>query len=347
MSPLLQVEGLVKTFPAGGPPWRRRRVHAVSGIDLVVGQGRTLGLVGESGSGKSTLGRCILGLDRPDDGRVLFEGADVAAMSRTARARFRRRVQPVLQDPFGSLDPRWPVGRSVREALDVHRIGSPHERDERVRELFDRVGLSPSLATRLPQHLSGGQRQRVGIAAALTTEPDLIVADEPVSALDVSVQAQVLNLFADLQRDLGVAAVFIAHDLGVVEHVSDDVAVMYLGRVVESGPAGEVLSRPQHPYTRALVEAIPHPDPRRRAQHQPLPGEIPSPVDPPPGCAFHPRCALVREDCRRERPVLTLVSGGSRVACPVVVQHPLLPPDIPPDTAHPTESGRTTCPPQT
>ena len=312
MSALLQVEGLVKTFPAGGPPWRRRRVHAVSGVDLVVGEGRTLGLVGESGSGKSTVGRCILGLDRPDSGRVLFEGADLAAMSRTERARFRRRVQPVLQDPYGSLDPRWPVGRSVREALDVHRIGSPSDRDERVRELFDRVGLNPSLATRLPQHLSGGQRQRVGIAAALTTEPDLIVADEPVSALDVSVQAQVLNLFADLQRDLGVAAVFIAHDLGVVEHVSDDVAVMYLGRVVETGPAGEVLHRPQHP-------------------------------DPPPGCAFHPRCALVREDCRRERPVLTLVRGGSSVACPVVVRHPL-PSPVP---AHPIESGRTTCPPQT
>lgn len=335
MSALLEVEGLVKTFPAGGPPWARRRVHALTDVDLRLAAGRTLGVVGESGSGKSTLGRCVLGLTRPDSGRVLFDGREVAGLDRRGLADFRRRVQPVFQDPFGSLDPRWPVGRSVREALDVHRVGSSADRDERVRALFDRVGLSPALAGRLPRHLSGGQRQRVGIAAALTTGPELIVADEPVSALDVSVQAQVLNLFTELQRDLGVATVFIAHDLGVVEHVSDDVAVMYLGRVVESGPASEVLREPQHPYTRALVAAIPHPDPRRRLRHEPLPGEIPSPVAPPPGCAFHPRCALALTGCRSELPVLLPTAPGRLVACHVVTGST-------PTAAHPTPSGRTT-----
>lgn len=184
MTELLQVQGLVKTFPAGGPPWRQRRVHAVTDVDLRLGRGRTLGLVGESGSGKSTLGRCILALTRPDAGQVLFDGQDVQTMPRRDLAELRRRVQPVFQDPFGSLDPRWPVGRSVREALDIHRVGTPADRDRRVQELFERVGLSPALTGRLPRHLSGGQRQRVGIAAALTTSPDLIVADEPVSALD-------------------------------------------------------------------------------------------------------------------------------------------------------------------
>ena len=341
MTGLLRVEGLVKTFPAGGPPWRRRRVHAVTEVDLALARGSTLGLVGESGSGKSTLGRCILGLTRPDAGRVLFDGQDVQAMSRVATAEFRRRVQPVFQDPFGSLDPRWAVGRSVREALDVHRVGTPADRDRRVAELFDRVGLSPSLAGRLPGQLSGGQRQRVGIAAALTTGPDLIVADEPVSALDVSVQAQVLNLFTDLQRDLGLATVFVAHDLGVVEHVSDDVAVMYLGRIVEHGAVAKVLRDPLHPYTRALVAAIPHPDPRRRATHDPLPGEIPSPVRPPPGCAFHPRCALARPGCREAVPPLAGVGPGRELACFVVTAQLAAEPPPHPTTHQP---GSPPCP---
>lgn len=320
MSVLLRVEGLTKTFPAGGPPWKKREVKALSDVSLALDAGRTLGLVGESGSGKSTLGRCILGLTRPDSGTVSFDGQDVQTLSRRELADFRRRVQPVFQDPFGSLDPRWPVGRSVREALDVYRVGTVADRDERVRELFDRVGLNPSFAQRLPGTLSGGQRQRVGIAAALASEPELIVADEPVSALDVSVQAQILNLFKDLQEDLGVATVFITHDLGVVKHLSDEIAVLYLGRVVELGFASDVIDSPVHPYTRELIAAIPLPDPTRRREHAPLQGEIPSPLDPPPGCAFNPRCPLVRDECRRIRPELELIDLERRVACHVVAE---------------------------
>ncbi|MGI8522529.1 MAG: ABC transporter ATP-binding protein [Nocardioides sp.] len=308
----------MKRFPAGGPPWARRHVHAVAGVDLELGRGRTLGIVGESGSGKTTVGRCILALLSPDEGRVLVGGEDVSALRGSRLSEFRRRVQPVFQDPYGSLDPRWPVGRSVQESLDAHRIGTAHGRGRRVRELFTTVGLDPDLAERLPRDLSGGQRQRVGIAAALASEPELLVADEPVSALDVSVQAQIINLFRKLTRDLGVSVVFISHDLGVVEHISDDLAVMYLGRVVESGPTPEVMADPQHPYTRALVEAIPHPDPARRLSHVPLAGEIPSPIDPPSGCAFHPRCPLAEPACQTVVPALEVVTPGRRIACPVV-----------------------------
>ena len=259
MDDLLQVIGLRKSFSTGGPPWRRRRVVALDNVSLSVRRGHTLGLVGESGSGKSTLGRCILGLTKPDTGEVVFDGVDVLALSRRSLQDFRRRVQPVFQDPYGSLDPRWSVGRSVRESLDSFRIGTPGNRDERVRELFDRVGLSTTLIDRLPTDLSGGQRQRVGIAAALASEPELIIADEPVSALDMSVQAQILNLLSDLQHDLGVASVFITHDLGVVEHVSDEVAVLLRGEIVETGETDQVMNRPTHAYTRTLLAAIPRP----------------------------------------------------------------------------------------
>ncbi len=259
MADLLTVEGLSKSYPAGGPFWRRRRAKALDDVSIRVGRGRTLGLVGESGSGKSTLGRCILRLARPDEGTILYDGSEVQGLSGRALADFRRRVQPVFQDPFGSLDPRWPVGRSVREALDCFRIGTAADRSRRVVDLFARVGLDPAFATRLPAQLSGGQRQRVAIAAALASEPELIVADEPVSALDMSVQAQILNLFMDLQRDLGVASIFITHDLGVVEHVSHDIAVLYRGRLVETGASDDVLAAPQHDYTRALLAAVPRP----------------------------------------------------------------------------------------
>ena len=257
MADLLRVENLGKTYATGGTPWKRRRVAALDSISISVQRGKTLGLVGESGSGKSTLGRCILGLMTPDAGTVTFDGTPVQGLSGPALRAFRRRVQPVFQDPFGSLDPRWPVGRSVREALDCFGIGSRADRDVRVLDLFDRVGLNPALAGRLPAALSGGQRQRVAIAAALASGPDLIIADEPVSALDMSVQAQILNLFMDLQADLGVACIFITHDLGVVNHVSDDIAVLSQGKLVELGPTEQVMRHPQHPYTRTLLAANP------------------------------------------------------------------------------------------
>jgi ABC-type oligopeptide transport system ATPase subunit len=258
MAELLRIDSLHKTYTAGGG-WSRKSVAALNNVSLRVERGKTLGLVGESGSGKSTLGKCVLGLAEPDGGSIRFDGVEVAGLRGRARAEFRRRVQPVFQDPYGSLDPRWPVGRSVRESLDCFRIGTPADRDRRVLDLFVRVGLNPALVNRLPAHLSGGQRQRVGIAAALASEPELIVADEPVSALDMSVQAQILNLFMDLQNDLGVASIFITHDLGVVEHVSHDVAVMYRGEIVETGSTETVMSTPQHDYTRALLAAIPRP----------------------------------------------------------------------------------------
>lgn len=257
---------MTKTFSTGGPPWRRRRVRALDDVTLTVIAGRTLGLVGESGSGKSTLGRCVLGLTGVDSGQVVFEGRDIQSLSRVERATFRRRVQPVFQDPYGSLDPRWPIGRSVRESLDSFRIGTSANRDQRVLELFDRVGLKSSYADRMPSQLSGGQRQRVAIAAALASEPELIIADEPVSALDVSVQAQILNLFMDLQADLGVTSIFITHDLGVVEHVSDEIAVLYNGVVVEKGDVNQVMQAPVHAYTRTLLDAIPGADPPRPPQ---------------------------------------------------------------------------------
>ena len=257
MADLLRVENLSKTYAMGGAPWNHRRVVALDGISLAVQRGKTLGLVGESGSGKSTLGRCILGLTMPDSGQVIFDGTPVQGLSGRALSDFRRRVQPVFQDPYGSLDPRWPVGRSVREALDCFRIGSPADRDARVLDLFHRVGLNPALAGRLPAALSGGQRQRVAIAAALASGPDLIIADEPVSALDMSVQAQILNLFMDLQADLGVACLFITHDLGVVNHVSDDIAVLHRGQLVEIGATDQVMRQPQHAYTSSLLAAIP------------------------------------------------------------------------------------------
>ena len=315
MSPLLEVDGLVKTFSVPSGLFGRRAVSAVAGVSLEVDRGEVLGLVGESGSGKTTLARCVLGLTPIDSGSIRFDGVDVTTLRRGQRTEFRRRVQPVFQDPFASLDPRWTVGRSIREALDAYRVGTPADRDRRVAELLDRVGLRAAYAERYPRQLSGGQRQRVGIAAALASGPDLIVADEPVSALDVSVQAQVLNLFADLQADLGVAVLFVAHDLAVVEHISQRVAVMYLGRIAEVGDAATLFRQPRHPYTRALMEAIPQPDPARRMEHTPLSGEIPSPVNPPSGCRFHPRCPLAEETCRTAPPELEPISPAHRAAC--------------------------------
>jgi peptide/nickel transport system ATP-binding protein len=316
--PILRVDGLVKHFPAGrGVFGGSAVVHAVDGVDLEVHPGEVLAIVGESGSGKSTLARCVLRLTDPTRGRIVFEGEDITRAKGRRLATFRQRVQPVFQDPYSSLDPRWRVDRSIREALDAYGIGTPAERHDRVLDLLERVGLDPSLAGRRPYELSGGQRQRVGIAAALAPSPRLVVADEPVSALDVSVQAQVLNLLAELQRDLGLAMLFVAHDLAVVRHISHRVAVMYLGVIVEHGTTERVFSDPRHPYTQALLEAIPYPDPTRRLRPAGLRGEIPSPISPPSGCRFHTRCPVAIERCRGEVPEMTRFGAGHEAACHV------------------------------
>jgi oligopeptide transport system ATP-binding protein len=316
--PILRVEGLVKHFPTDrGLMSSGAVVHAVDSVDLEVHPGEVLAVVGESGSGKSTLARCVLRLIDPTAGRIVFDGRDVSGQTGSDLTWFRRQVQPVFQDPFSSIDPRWRVGRSIAESLEAFRIGTKAERRDRVMDLLERVGLDPSFARRHPHELSGGQRQRVGIAAALAPEPRLIVADEPVSALDVSVQAQVLNLLADLQRDLGLAVLFVAHDLAVVEHISHRTAVMYLGKIVETGPTGAVFRDPRHPYTKALLDAIPHPDPGQRLAGSMLEGEIPSPIAPPSGCRFRTRCPVAIERCVTDEPEMTLFGAGHTAACHV------------------------------
>jgi peptide/nickel transport system ATP-binding protein len=304
--PLLTIEGLEVAFRVAG----RRQLHAVSGVDLTVAPGEVVALVGESGSGKTTLGRCVLGLQTPTAGAVRVAGA-------ASEADVHRLVQPVFQDPYSSLDPRWAARRTIREALDAQRIGTPAEREQRVDQLLAQVGLQLELGGRRPRELSGGQRQRVAIAAALAPGPKLIVADEPVSALDMLVQAQILNLIDRLREELELAILFITHDLAVVRHLADRVAVMYLGRIVEQGTVGEVFSEPRHPYTRALLEAHPPADPSRPFAPPRLPGEIPDPTDPPSGCAFHPRCPLAIERCRIERPEHTPFGGLQSAACHV------------------------------
>ena len=309
---LVELRGVSKEFRAHGQ--RRRTFHAVDHVDLDVRAGEILGIVGESGSGKTTLGRCILGLTSPTAGSVLLDSQPFDPDD----PRLRRAVQPVFQDSFGSLDPRWTVRRSVREALDAMRLGTRDERDARVTEVLTEVGIGAVLADRQPDTLSGGQRQRVGIAAALAPHPRLLVADEPVSALDVSVQAQILNLFASLRDEHGLTVVFITHDLSVVEHLADRVAVMYLGRIIEVAPTAELFTAPAHPYTRALLAAAPLPDPARRVAPQ-LAGEIPSAIDVPRGCAFHPRCPLAIDRCSAERPIDRPLSPTRRAACHLAV----------------------------
>jgi oligopeptide/dipeptide ABC transporter ATP-binding protein len=315
---LLEARDVVKHYPLRRSMFGQPDiVHALDGVSLSVAPGELVALVGESGSGKTTLARCILGLTTVTSGSILLDGLDVTRSRGSDLRAFRRRVQPVFQDPYASLDPRWSVSRTVREPLDAYSIGTRSERDQTVARLLDRVGLSARFAERRPHELSGGQRQRVGIAAALALQPDLIVADEPVSALDVSVQAQILNLLVELNRDLGVAIMLITHNLAVVEHICDRAVVLYLGRIAEEGPVTTLFDDPEHPYTRALMAAIPYPDPERRIPSAPVSGEVPSPIKPPPGCRFHTRCPLVIERCRTEPPLLSDFGPTHRAACHV------------------------------
>ena len=293
---ILTVRGLKTWFPVRrGFLGAKHFVRAVDGVDLDVRRGRTLGLVGESGSGKTTVGRSILRLVDVTAGEVIFDGQDVFASDGAAMKRLRQRMQLIFQDPYGSLNPRMTVQDIVAEPLVVHTDLSRRKRRDCVRDLLDRVGLSAGYAARYPHEFSGGQRQRIGIARALASDPDFIVCDEPVSALDVSIQAQILNLLEDLQQQLGLSYLFIAHNLAVVQHFADEVAVMYLGHIVERAERAALYDRPAHPYTRSLLSAVPRPDPARRATHEKLPGEIPSPINPPAGCPFHPRCPYTRQ----------------------------------------------------
>jgi oligopeptide/dipeptide ABC transporter ATP-binding protein len=319
---LLEVRDLRKHFPIRRGVFSRISgwVRAVDGVSLRIRAGETLALVGESGSGKTTTGRCILRLLEPTAGAIRFAGVDLLSLPPRDLRRMRRQIQVIFQDPYGSLNPRLRVGTIVREPMDIHRIGSGRkERDGMVAALLERVGLDPGMMRRFPHEFSGGQRQRIGVARALALRPRLIVADEPVSALDVSVQAQVINLLIGLQEEMGIAYLFIAHDLAVVERIADRVAVMYLGQIVEEAGREEMFKRPLHPYTKALLQAIPVPDPAARSRTRTiLRGDLPSPASPPPGCRFHTRCPEAIEICRRVEPPLVEVGPGRRAACHLV-----------------------------
>ncbi|BDG42105.1 ABC transporter ATP-binding protein [Saccharococcus caldoxylosilyticus] len=315
--PLLQVKGLKKFFPITGGVFGKKvgEVKAVDDVTFTVYKGETLGIVGESGCGKSTTGRMLLRLIEPTAGSIVFEGKEVTTLPKAELRKMRRDMQMIFQDPFASLNPRHTVEKILEEPLIVHGIGSKEERKKRVREMLEVVGLGQYHAKRYPHQFSGGQRQRIGIARALMTNPKLIIADEPVSALDVSIQAQVLNLLEDLQKEFGLTYIFIAHDLGVVRHISDRVGVMYLGRLVELADSDQLYQSPKHPYTQALLSAVPIPDPEYKRERQLLSGDLPNPANPPQGCAFHTRCSACMDICKQKRPEMKEVEKGHYVAC--------------------------------
>jgi oligopeptide transport system ATP-binding protein len=320
LSALVRAEDLSKEFAAGSSGvlgGGKLTVKAVTKVNLEIVSGETLGLVGESGSGKSTLGRLILRLIEPTAGKVFFEGRDLSTLTRSDLRRLRRDMQLVFQDPYASLNPRMRVRSIVGEGIEIHRLARGKEKLDRIAELLKMVGMAPDAMNRYPHEFSGGQRQRIGIARALAVKPRFLVLDEPVSALDVSIQAQIINLLQDLQEQLKLTYLFIAHDLRVVEHISNRVAIMYLGKIVEIAGRDEIFANPRHPYTRALLSAIPSVNTAAKAERVKLPGEVPSPVNPPSGCAFHPRCPYAKDICRTMEPPLEKGHGGHAVACHV------------------------------
>ncbi len=310
--PILELNNLSKVFPVKGG----KKVHAVNNVSLTLNKGETLGIVGESGCGKSTMGRTILKIYEPTSGQIIFNGRDITGLSRKQMLPYRKKMQMIFQDPYASLNPRFTIGDIIEEPMIIHKIGTPEERKAKVQDLIETVGLKPDHIRRYPHEFSGGQRQRIGIARTLTLQPDFIVCDEPISALDVSIQAQIINLLERIQKETGISYLFIAHDLGMVHHISHKIGVMYLGNLVEYGSSDDIYKNPLHPYTRALISAAPIPDPNQsRAKSRIiLEGEVPSPLNPPPGCAFAGRCAHATEECRRKKPEMVDFEGR-KVAC--------------------------------